>query len=63
VKKTKKIESNEGFVAHWRRVGPKLEEIRRRELKNLDHKKQWRIIDALLFMRESYGPLRRKLEL
>jgi len=36
------------WVELWRRVSPKLEEIRRRELRNFDYEKQLTLIDALL---------------
>jgi hypothetical protein len=36
------------FVTHWRRIGPRLEAIRRRELQHLDLKERGSVIDALL---------------
>ncbi len=40
--------TDEGFVKHWQRVGPLLEEIRRKELAAFDHEKNWQLIDGLL---------------
>lgn len=40
--------SDKGFVEHWRRVGPILEEVRRPELRTFNYEEQWPIIDALL---------------
>ena len=42
--------TDEGFAKHWRRIGPLLEEIRRKELAAYDHEKKWHIIDGLLEM-------------
>jgi hypothetical protein len=42
--------TNKDWVEHWRRVAPKLDEIRRRELREFDYAKQLPIIDALLQM-------------
>jgi hypothetical protein len=39
---------DEGFVRHWQRIGPLLEEIRRRELAAFDHQANWHIVDGLL---------------
>ncbi len=36
------------WVEHWRRIGPKLEEIRRRELRNFNYEENLPAIDALL---------------
>ena len=38
---------DEGFVRHWQRIGPILDEIRRRELEEYDHDANWKIIDSL----------------
>jgi hypothetical protein len=42
--------TNAQFVEHWRQLGSKLEEIRRRELRNFNYQQQLPIIDALLQM-------------
>ncbi len=42
--------TNKDWVEHWKRVGPKLDEIRRRELREFVYAKQLPIIDALLQM-------------
>lgn len=42
------VNDNRGFVEHWRKVGSLLEEIRRQELRDFDHKANVEIIDALL---------------
>jgi hypothetical protein len=36
------------MVAHWQRIGPELERIRRWELRNFDYKAHWKAIDAML---------------
>jgi hypothetical protein len=36
------------WVEHWKRIGPKLAEIRRRELRNFNYEEQLPLIDALL---------------
>jgi hypothetical protein len=36
------------LVAHWRRIGPELERIRRQELREFNYREQWHVIDALL---------------
>jgi hypothetical protein len=36
------------WIENWRRAGPKLEEIRRWELRNFNHEEQWEMVDALL---------------
>jgi hypothetical protein len=36
------------WIENWRRVGPKLQEIRRQELRNFNHDEQWEMVDALL---------------
>ena len=41
-------QSNKGWVEHWRRLGPKLEAIRRWELRHFNYEEQLPIIDALL---------------
>ena len=41
-------DSTAEFVAHWKRVGPLLTEIRRRELQQFDWDKDWSLVDALL---------------
>jgi hypothetical protein len=40
--------SRESMPAYWRRVGPKLERIRRRELRDFNYQEQLPAIDALL---------------
>lgn len=49
---------NRGFVQHWRRVGPMLEEIRRRELQNFDFSANAHIVDALLQLGLDCGEVR-----
>ena len=39
---------NAGYIAHWKRVGPILEQIRRDELRRFDWDKDWELVDALL---------------
>ena len=46
--KANKARSDQDLIAHWRRVGPKLERIRRQELRNFDFKAHWQTIDGLL---------------
>lgn len=36
------------YVERWRRAGPELEVVRRRELNEFDHAANWRLIDGLL---------------
>lgn len=36
------------WVEHWKRVGPELEKVRIRELRNLNYEEQRPLIDALL---------------
>jgi hypothetical protein len=50
--------TDKDFVEHWRRVGPKLERIRREELRNFDWEKQLPLIDALLEIGVSFRPPR-----
>jgi hypothetical protein len=38
----------ENMAKFWRRVGPELDRIRRRELRNFSYEEEWKIIDALL---------------
>jgi hypothetical protein len=38
------------YVEHWRRVGPKLEAIRRQELRRYDFEANRHIVDSLLQM-------------
>jgi hypothetical protein len=38
------------MVEHWKRIGPKLAEIRRRELREFNYEEQLPLIDALLQM-------------
>jgi hypothetical protein len=40
--------TNAAFVAHWQRVGPLLDEIRREELRNFNYADHLEAIDALL---------------
>lgn len=39
---------NAGFIAHWKRVGPILAQIRRDELRRFDWDKNWALVDSLL---------------
>jgi hypothetical protein len=39
---------NAGFIAHWKRVGPILERIRRDELRRFDWDKDWELVDSLM---------------
>ncbi len=36
------------FVEHWKRIGPKLAEIRRRELREFNYEQNLPLIDALM---------------
>ena len=45
---SKDVSGNAGFVAHWKRVGPQLEEIRAQELAELTQKQRWEAIDRVL---------------
>ena len=47
--------TNKGFVEHWKRVGPKLERIRREELRNFRHEDNIELIDSLLQMGVDLG--------
>ena len=40
--------SDAGYIAHWKRVGPILAQIRRDELRRFDWDTDWPIVDALL---------------
>jgi hypothetical protein len=40
--------SDKEWVEHWRRLGPKLEAIRRWELRHFNYEEQLPVIDALL---------------
>jgi hypothetical protein len=40
--------TNRDWIEHWRRVGPKLEQVRRAELRALDYEAQLPAIEALL---------------
>ena len=39
---------NAGMIAHWKRVGPILTQIRRDELRRFDWDKDWAIVDSLM---------------
>ncbi len=39
---------DKGFVEHWARVGPLLEQIRRQELRQYNYEENRHLIDALL---------------
>jgi hypothetical protein len=41
-------DGNREFIERWKRVGPLLDEIRRKELRLFRHEDNWRIIDGLL---------------
>jgi hypothetical protein len=43
------------MVEHWRRVGPLLEEVRRRELRNYDHAANWLAVRSLLDLAVRYA--------
>ena len=47
MKKSEK-EAIREFVERWKRVGPELEAIRRKELAEFDHAANWEAIDGLL---------------
>jgi hypothetical protein len=47
--------TDKDFVEHWQRVGPKLERIRREELRTFDLQKQLPLIDALLEIGVSFA--------
>jgi hypothetical protein len=40
--------TNRDWIAHWRRVGPKLEQLRRAELRAYDYQAHLPALDALL---------------
>lgn len=40
--------TNRGMIEHWRRVGPELDRIRRRELRKLNHEEYFDTIETLL---------------
>ena len=40
--------TDRGFVQHWQRVGPLLEQVRIKELREFNYQERWREIDALL---------------
>ena len=49
-------ESNRGYLDHWSRVGAKLEQVRRRELREHGPKPyDWRIVDSLLRLGYLHG--------
>lgn len=43
-----KRHSDKAWVEHWRRLGPRLEKMRRAELRRFNYEEQLPIIDALL---------------
>lgn len=47
---------DEGFLRHWRRVGHRLEEIRRRELCEFRWEDHWAEIDELLEIGLQHAP-------
>ena len=49
---------NRAWVENWAKAGPKLEEIRRRELRALKYEDHVEIIDALLDMGVRFGTAR-----
>jgi hypothetical protein len=50
-----KRESNREFVQRWKRVGPMLKQIKRRELKAMRHEDQAKIIESLLEIAFQHG--------
>ena len=48
-------ESNREFVLRWKRVGPLLKQIKRRELKAMRHEDQAEIIESLLEIAFQHG--------
>jgi hypothetical protein len=42
------VATDKEWIENWRQAGPKLEEIRRQELRNFKHEEQWALVDALL---------------
>jgi hypothetical protein len=45
---SKAARSNREMIAHWRRIGPALDRIRRQELRQFNYEQQLPMIDALL---------------
>jgi hypothetical protein len=50
--------TNAAWVALWKQAGPKLEQIRRDELRRFRHEDHWRAIDSLMDMGRNVGPPR-----
>lgn len=49
-------DSDRGYAAHWSRVGPQLDSIRRQELREHGPKPyDWRIVDSLLQLGYVHG--------
>ena len=46
---------NKAWVEHWQKVGPKLDAIRRKELRNFKHEDHIEEIDALLEIGSRFG--------
>jgi hypothetical protein len=49
------IAADRAMLEHWRRVGPLLEEVRRRELQNYDHAASWPAVRSLLDLAVLHG--------
>ena len=43
-----------GFVAHWQRIWPRLEEIRARELAEMTDEERWQAIDRVLELSDQF---------
>jgi hypothetical protein len=52
---TSDAHSNREMIAHWKRVGPELDRIRRRELRKLNHEEYFAVIDTLLQLGWDYA--------
>jgi len=49
------LPDSKAFVEYWKNVGPKLEAIRREELRNFKHEDHIEEIDALLEIGSQFG--------
>ena len=53
-----RVEGDRQWVEHWRKAGPELERIRRKELRRFRHEENVTAIDALLELGTRMGPPR-----
>ncbi|MEI6634059.1 MAG: hypothetical protein WCP22_09615 [Chlamydiota bacterium] len=58
MKKAEKEQMRE-YVERWKKAGPELEAIRRKELAEFDHAANWESIDALLDIGDRFGRSRK----